>query len=309
MSELAKTNSAIQMEQKKMSAIGIASKQNSLKGFKSTQISEVISGMTDALKKSFTDTMSSDRFVTMVATIFEKNPELKECSLQSIYGALQQTAILGLEPAPVLGHCYYVPYYIKGQKEVQFQIGYKGYLELARRSNSIADIYAEVVYEGDEFEIEYGLNRSLKHKPAFLHDEHQYLKYSYAVARFKDGSYTFAVLTKNQIEKRRKLSKTQKSGENPSGVWESHYAEMAKGKAVRALATYLPLSTDDKQRLLLPESQVIRRELTEPVKEFTIEEFQDTQDDDYNAEIEYSDINVADSNENVLNLINEGAKS
>lgn len=317
--------SEIVKSENKPSAIEIAFKQKCLKGLKPTEITEVISGMTGSFKSALVNSIKPETFATMVTTIFDRNPDLKECTINSLFGAMQQTAILGLEPAPALGHCYYVPYNtsktINGVKqwvkEVQFQIGYKGYLELARRSAEISDIYAEVVYEGDDFELDYGLNRNLSHKPRFLNDEHEHIKYAYAVAKFKDGTSTFAVLTKKQLEKRRKMSPNQKSysaktriaSEVPLGIWESNYAEMAKGKAIRALATYLPLSTQDKQRLVLPEAQVIRRELQAPIQEFTVEEYQrDTEyEDDYNVDIETGEIQAADNN-NILNMINEDAK-
>jgi recombination protein RecT len=312
------------MKQEKSKAMEIAKKHNNFKDLKSSQITEVITGMSEAFKSAIAKTINSDRFVIMASTLFDRNPALKECTLPSIFGALQQSAILGFDISPTLGLCYFVPRNAKVKvngvdqwvKEVTFQIGYKGYLELARRSDSISDIYAEVVFEGDEFEVEYGLNRKLTHNPKFQTDEHDKLLYAYAVAKFKDGTTTFAVLTKKQIEKRRMLSpnqvnykgKTREASVMPLGVWESHYAEMAKGKAIRALATYLPLSTQDQQRLLLPESQVIRRNVDEPPVEFTSDEYRaeiEEYEEEYSVDQETGEIQEVD---NMKSLIDEDAK-
>jgi len=298
------------------------------KMLKSSQITEVIGNMTNKFEKALNKMIDSDRFVTMITTIFDKNPALKECSVESIFGALQQTAILGLEPSPALGHCYFVPFTNNKKvgngwekvKEVQFQISYKGLIELARRSDEIADIYAEIIYDGDEYNIEYGLDRDLIHKPKFETDDYNNIKYAYAVAKFKDGTKTFAILTKNQLEKRRSLSPSQQEYDAktkkyqpvsiPKGVWESHYAEMAKGKAIRALSTYLPLSTQDKQRMMIPEDTVIRRQIEEPVKEYSMDEYQ-VQIEEHN-EYETQDVNTETGEikevDNMKELINQDAK-
>lgn len=296
----------------KTKAIDIAKKRNSLKGLKSTQVTEVVSEMTSRLNSAISKMVNSDKFTTIITSVFDKNPELKECSLSSIFGAVQQVAILGLEPLPVLGYCYFVPYntskMVNGQKEwtkeVQFQIGYKGYIELARRSGLISDINAEVVYKGDEFEVSYGLNRTIRHIPKFEYDSPDDILYAYATVSYKDGTSSFAVLTKSQIEKRRMMSpnqrtynsksKTKEASTTPLGVWESHYAEMAKGKAVRALATYLPLSTEEKMRMILPDEQVIRRDIDEAPREYSVEEYQDEYDDDYSVDMETGDIQASD---------------
>ena len=72
-----------------------------------------------------------------------------------------QAVQLGLEPG-LLGHCYILPY----KREATFIIGYKGMIDLARRSGHIQSIYAHAVHENDEFEYELGLHPKLEHKPS-----------------------------------------------------------------------------------------------------------------------------------------------
>ncbi|MED0762673.1 recombinase RecT, partial [Aneurinibacillus thermoaerophilus] len=79
----------------------------------------------------------------------------------------------------LIGHCYIIPY----GREAQFIIGYKGMIDLARRSGQIEQIYAHAVYEADHFEYELGLHPKLVHKPAT--GRRGAIQYVYAVAHFK----------------------------------------------------------------------------------------------------------------------------
>ena len=112
--------------------------------------------------------INSERFVRIAITTIRQNPKLAKCSQESLLGALMVSAQLGLEPG-TLGQCYLIPFENKkaGTVECQFQIGYKGLIELLRRSGQLSDIYSYTVYENDDFNIEYGLSRTLTHKPKF----------------------------------------------------------------------------------------------------------------------------------------------
>ncbi|EKF2878464.1 recombinase RecT, partial [Escherichia coli] len=80
-----------------------------------------------------------------------------------------QCSQLGLEPGSALGHAYLLPFGNKneksGKKNVQLIIGYRGMIDLARRSGQIASLSARVVREGDEFNFEFGLDEKLIHRP------------------------------------------------------------------------------------------------------------------------------------------------
>jgi len=179
------------------------------------------------------------RMIQIMSTSIKRNPQLQECSPSSIIGGMLQAAMLNLDFNPSLGLCYLVPY----GKEAQFQLGYRGMITLAHRSKEILEIYAEVVYEDDEFYIEYGLNRVLTHVPKFLHiGNSEKIKYVYAVAKTKDGGTFYTVLSKPQIEALRKRSPMQKFKMN--GAWATDYGEMAKAKAIKQLFKYLPSNAE-----------------------------------------------------------------
>lgn len=177
--------------------------------------------------------INTDRFVRIAITTIRQNPKLAQCSQESLLGALMISAQLGLEPGE-LGQCYLIPY----GRECQFQIGYKGMIELLRRSGQLKDIYAYSVYENDEFEIIYGLHRDLKHKPN-LQDRGNFIG-CYCVAVLKDDVIAFEYMTKKEIEAHgKKFSKTY-----GNGPWKTDFEAMAHKTVVKKLLKWLPVSVE-----------------------------------------------------------------
>lgn len=201
--------------------------------------------------------MSMERMSRIALTTIRTNPKLLECDVPSLMGAVMQAVQLGLEPG-LLGHCYLLPFKNKKQNkmEVQFIIGYKGMIDLARRSGHIQSIYAHAVYENDEFEYELGLHPQLKHKPSF--GERGAFIGAYAVAHFKDGGHQMEFMPKSEIEKRRQRSAAANSSYSP---WTSDYDEMAKKTVVRYMFKYLPISIEVQSQA--QHDEVVRKDITE----------------------------------------------
>lgn len=177
--------------------------------------------------------INTDRFVRIAITTIRQNPKLAQCSQESLLGALMVSAQLGLEPG-TLGQCYLIPY----GRECQFQIGYKGMIELLRRSGQLKDIYAYSVYENDDFEITYGLDRNLIHKPN-LANKGNFLG-CYCVAILKDGAKAFEYMTKKEIEAHaKKFSKTF-----GNGPWKTDFEAMSHKTVVKKMLKWLPLSVE-----------------------------------------------------------------
>ena len=195
---------------------------------------DLIQKMIPQVKKALPSHLNAERLVRIVTTEIRRTPQLLSCSKESLLGALMLSAQLGLEPGP-LGHCYYVPY--KGQ--VQFIVGYKGMIDLARRSGQISVIYAETVFENDEFEFQLGLEPKLVHKPK-LENRGNPIAW-YGVCRFKDGGYFIKVMGKEEVEKHRVRSPSVNSSHSP---WNTDYEEMAKKTIIRSMFKYLPVSPE-----------------------------------------------------------------
>lgn len=187
--------------------------------------------------------LETDRFVRSAISEFKLNPALQECSVASVLGFYMQAAMLGLEPSSTLGQCYPVPFNNRktGQKECQFILSYKGMASIARRSGEVLSIDAQTVYEKDDFELVYGLEQRLIHKP-YIDDDPGAARGYYVVVRFKDGGYQYKFMPKAEIEKHKKRSKAAQYGKSP---WDTDYDEMAKKTVFRAMFKWLPISIED----------------------------------------------------------------
>jgi len=186
-----------------------------------------------ALAKAMPEHMKPDRMMKVLLAAINRTPGLMKVSRTSLYDAAMTLSSLGLEPNSALGHAYLIPF---GQ-EVQVIIGYKGYIELARRSGRIKSLRARVRRADEKFEVKYGLHEDLTHE--YKGNSDAEVTHVYAVAEFTDGGYAFEVMTRSEVEAIRARSKSGKSG-----PWQSDWPEMAKKTVVRRLAKYLPLSAE-----------------------------------------------------------------
>ncbi|EAO1141239.1 recombination protein RecT [Salmonella enterica subsp. enterica] len=198
--------------------------------------------------------MTAERMIRIATTEIRKVPALGDCDTMSFVSAIVQCSQLGLEPGGALGHAYLLPFGNKnensGKKNVQLIIGYRGMIDLARRSGQIASLSARVVREGDDFSFEFGLEEKLVHRPG--ENEDAPVTHVYAVARLKDGGTQFEVMTRKQIELVRAQSK---AGNN--GPWVTHWEEMAKKTAIRRLFKYLPVSIEIQRAVSMDEKETL----------------------------------------------------
>lgn len=186
--------------------------------------------------------MTPDRLTRIVMTECRKTPALLKCAPESFYGAVLQCAALGLEPGSALGHCYLLPFGNgkdkQGRPNAQLIIGYRGMIDLARRSGQIISLQAYCVHEQDTFNYKLGLDPDIEHIPASVADRGK-VTHVYAVAKLKGGGVQFEVMSRAEIEKVRTSSKA-----GNSGPWSSHWEEMAKKTVIRRLFKYLPVSIE-----------------------------------------------------------------
>ena len=196
---------------------------------------QLLTKMGGQIQKALPSMVSSERFQRVALTAFSNNTKLQQCDPMSFIAAMMQSAQLGLEPNTPLGQAYLIPY----GKQVQFQIGYKGLLELAQRSGKIKTLYAHEVRENDTFDIDYGLNQTLIHKPLLKGDRGEVIGY-YAVYHLDTGGNSFIFMTKDEVlEHAKRSSKTYNSG-----PWQTDFDAMAKKTVVKQLLKYAPLSIE-----------------------------------------------------------------
>lgn len=195
--------------------------------------------------------MTADRLVRLALTACTKQPRLLECTQASLYSALLQCAQLGLEP-DLLNSAHLVPFRNTKQNRVECQLipGYQGLLGLARRSGEIASVEARSVRKPpDRFRYKYGLTPILEHEPKD-NDDDKPLTHAYAIARYLHGGLpSFVVMTRKEIEKRRKRSRAA-----DSGPWVTDFEAMALKTVLRELCKLLPSSIELKTAVALDEA-------------------------------------------------------
>ena len=199
-----------------------------------------IKSMEGEIKKALPSVMTPERFTRMVLSAISVNPQLGSCTPPSFLGAMMSAAQLGLEPNTPLGQAYILPYRNKGTLEAQFQIGYKGLIDLAYRSGEVSVIQCHIVHENDEFECSYGLDPTLKHVPASK-DRGEAVKV-YAMFKTKSGGFGFEVMSMDDVKKHaEKYSKAYGSSFSP---WKTNFEEMAKKTVLKKVLKYAPLKSD-----------------------------------------------------------------
>lgn len=185
--------------------------------------------------KAIRGNITPELLVRTCLTYVQKQPKVLECSKESIAKCLLDCAALGLLPDGTLGTAYLVPY----KTTCTLIIGYRGMIELARRSGELTKIEARVVREGDVFEVNFGTSPTLKHIPDFKGSADRPIVAVYAIAKFHNGQEQAEVMGLGEVEAIRRRSRAA-----DSGPWVSDFAEMAKKTVVRRLCKYLPLTPE-----------------------------------------------------------------
>lgn len=202
-----------------------------------------------AIKSVVPSHVTPERMARIALTTISRTPQLAECTPASIIGAVMNCAVMGLEPN-LVGHAYIVPFWNNAikRKEAAFVIGYKGLLELVRRTGDVSNIYAHEVCEKDAFDYCYGLKKDLFHKPA--EGERGEVTHYYACYHLRDGASDFIVMTKRDVEQHRdKYSKAK-----AAGPWLENFDEMGKKTCIRKLVKYMPIAIEIQEHIATDEA-------------------------------------------------------
>lgn len=197
--------------------------------------------------------MSSERLYQLAVSTINQTPKLAECDSASLLSCVMKCSALGLEPSAVdgLGRAYILPFRNHGRMQATFIIGYKGLIDLARRSGQLVSIHAQAVYKGDEFDFwededgqhfKFRPNRDAEHKPDNLTDV-------YVSANLVNGGKVFEHMTKAEVDAIRKRSKSANNG-----PWVTDYEAMALKTVIRRSARYLPMSTEAQEAVAADET-------------------------------------------------------
>ena len=179
---------------------------------------------------------------------------LEKCSRESIANSLLNMAIQGLSPAKK--QCYFVPY---GQN-LSMQRSYFGTQKVVKSLTNVDDIWATVIYEGDEFEIEIEGGREwiAKHTTSFLNRDNDIIG-AYCIIKKSDGEEVLTVMTRKEIEASWSQSKNK-------SVQNKFPQEMAKRTVINRAAKAFINTSDDSDALI------------QAVNDTTEEEFENEQE-------------------------------
>jgi recombination protein RecT len=209
--------------------------------------------------------MDADRMIRVAITAIQKQPKLLECTPLSIVGCVIEASQLGLYPDGILGDAYLVPYWNgkSRQMEAQLQPGYRGLINLARRSGQVSAIYSEPVYACDKFKVRLGTEHTIAHEPNYddpqrgIEKDNQGvptgLRGVYAVVKFTDGTSDFEYMPLHRILDIRDTSKSRNKEGEVVGPWTTHFEEMSRKTPIRRLAKRLPLSPEFQKAAILDE--------------------------------------------------------
>ena len=208
-----------------------------------------------------------ERFMRVALNALLRQPELVDCSKESLFLAMLQLSALGLEPDGRRAHL--IPFWNnkfcicnhpqdqhkglvcqtpncgcnqkKSRRDIQLIVDYKGIAELVRRSGDVSYMHADAVREADEWDFKYGSGAFLTHKPNLEVADRGRVIAFYSFVKLRDGNEDFIVMGKPDVDAIRKRSKAA-----DSGPWVSDYNEMGKKTVFRNHSKWLPLSAEIK---------------------------------------------------------------
>ena len=169
----------------------------------------------------------------------DKRPVLEVCSKDSIANALLDMAVQGLNPAKKQG------YFIAYGKQLVFQRSYFGTMAVTKRVAGAKDIFAEVVYKGDEFEytIHRGNKVITKHVQRIENVDPDNIVAAYCTIVFDDDRQFTDVMTWDEIQKA--WSKSKNNPDREGSTHKDFAQEMARKTVInRACKRYLNSSDD-----------------------------------------------------------------
>lgn len=197
-------------------------------------LSDLLRARKDSIAQLVPKHLTPERLMRVAVNCVSKTPKLQECTPTSLLQSVLVAAELGLEPGGALGHLYLVPY----KDQCTAIIGYRGLIELARRSGEIASIRAVVVHEKDSFRLVEGIDQTIEHEP-FLDGDPGRLRLVYCVVKLKDGGVHVELMTRAQVDGIKARSRSR-----DNGPWVTDYEEMAKKTVAKRALKWQPISSE-----------------------------------------------------------------
>ncbi len=260
---------------------------------------------TDAMKKKINEMVGGEKgqqFITAIISAVSTNPQLAECDHSTILSAALVGQALNLSPSPQLGQYYMVPFNDnkRGCKVAQFQIGYKGYIQLAIRSGYYKKLNVLAIKEGELVKYD-ALNEDIEVK--LIEDEEEREKAPtigyYAMFEYLNGFRKTLYWTKKHMEAHAEKYSMGYKAHKGYTFWAKDFDGMAYKTMLRQLISKWGIMSVDMQKAMESDMAEIKEdgtyeyvdnefEVTEPVQEepqpeqqpVTEEQTQTTNEDD-----------------------------
>jgi phage RecT family recombinase len=204
------------------------------------RVVDLVTKKQDQLAMLLAGGVDTERFVTVALAAVQGQQKLLECSPISIFTAIREAAVYGLELGP-LGDASLVPY----DGEATLSVEYRGYRKLAMRDGTVRVIAADVVYEHDAFRIVSGSESpGIYHEPSL--GDRGNIKGAYAWARLANGELVYVWMTEAELYKRRDVSRSWRTAlkyGRTDSIWHLWPVEMMRKTVVKRLCSeQLPLT-------------------------------------------------------------------
>ena len=255
---------------------------------------------TDAYKKLINNTLGdpkrASKFIASISSAVATNPQLQLCDAGSILSGALLGEALNLSPSPQLGQYYLVPFNDKQKGKVaQFQLGYKGYIQLAIRSGQYKKLNVLSIKEGELIKYD-PLNEEIEVK--LIEDEEVREKTKtigyYAMFEYVNGFKKSMYWSKKKMENHAITYSAGYRAKKGYTFWEKDFDGMAYKTMLRQLISKWGIMSIDMQEAMVKDMSVVREDGTydyvdnneinlEPIAETVVEpneELKESQQED-----------------------------
>lgn len=202
------------------------------------------------LETSFGSKTRAEAALNIFLSAIGPNQKLRECTPRSLYSCMERAAQLKLTICGALGESWAIPF----KKEATFILGYQGMRTLGLRHPDVGAIDSLIVYQGDEFDVEYGSKMDIKHRPWWIVGNEQGSPIrAYTIVRLNNGMVQFLVMSKEEIYERRDRSPSWRNHKKYGSdtPWTTDEMPMWMKTTIRAIFSQIPKSIEMIQALSL----------------------------------------------------------
>lgn len=208
-----------------------------------TTVQDMLAASWKTIQSTIPKHVSPERLARIAVTTIRTTPALMRCNAASLVGAILQAVRLGLEPN-IDGQCYIIPY----GSEAQFQIGYKGMVQLMYQSGMVGSVTVTEVCENDDYDFGYGPESTpyLRKAPKERGETVGYFGY----VKLTNGGYIWDYMTVTEAhEHAKKFSKSGWKNGALAGTWKDHFDAMAMKTVILRLSKLAPKSVEIREAM------------------------------------------------------------